>query len=353
VKTLVCPWGIFGHGNIGDEAMLQGFAKLVSSYRVIVASANPFHDAQVAPSLEYFERSKPVPSGDLYVIVGDTPITDQQGSWPLDEIVNLVKRYQPIVLCGIGSEPLKTAHSKEKVTFLAQHVERWSVRSSRDCERLLSLGVPKEKIKVAADLVWLLEPAPVSSVLLPVEAPYIGVNITNESWVLAQNPQLFAVLAEYLDFMVEKANYRILFFSNEVRECTWADSTAISLIQKQMKHVERSHIIPNTYRTPSEMCSLIGRCEFVIGARYHFCSFAALQGVPPIILGRQPKLKDLKHDLAWKCYLDIDMVSFDGLVTMSNMLNQNSEAWMRQLKDSIVFLRQQAEFNLWPISGGG
>ena len=61
-RNIAVPWGIFGSGNIGDEAMLQGFAELVSRdtqepIQVWVASRNPAHVSQVVPAFRYF-RSK-------------------------------------------------------------------------------------------------------------------------------------------------------------------------------------------------------------------------------------------------------------------------------------------------------
>ena len=48
---LTVPWGIFGYGNIGDEAMLNGFAVLVKGYPrklfVWVASASLLANSSV------------------------------------------------------------------------------------------------------------------------------------------------------------------------------------------------------------------------------------------------------------------------------------------------------------------
>ena len=48
--NLVAPFGFYGWGNIGDEATLQGFARLMAGSppkpRVWVASQNPRHTAR-------------------------------------------------------------------------------------------------------------------------------------------------------------------------------------------------------------------------------------------------------------------------------------------------------------------
>jgi len=57
-RILTLPWGIFGSGNIGDEATLQGFAILASNYKnnfdIRVASRNPEHTRRAEPSFKYF-----------------------------------------------------------------------------------------------------------------------------------------------------------------------------------------------------------------------------------------------------------------------------------------------------------
>src|SRR5262249_32477366 len=54
VMRLVVPWGFYGWGNIGDEATLNGFARLMElSTRpstVWVGSRNPVHTAKVEPA---------------------------------------------------------------------------------------------------------------------------------------------------------------------------------------------------------------------------------------------------------------------------------------------------------------
>ena len=92
--NLLAPFGFYGWGNIGDEATLQGFARLVARsphrFRVWVGSHNPRHTARVEPSFRYFHH----PFSDwtrrwanyrtsAVVVAGGTPIMDCHGDWPL------------------------------------------------------------------------------------------------------------------------------------------------------------------------------------------------------------------------------------------------------------------------------
>src|SRR5512138_2301321 len=60
---LVAPFGFYGWGNIGDEATLQGFARLLARYdpraSAWVASRDPEHTARAEPAFHYFKATDP------------------------------------------------------------------------------------------------------------------------------------------------------------------------------------------------------------------------------------------------------------------------------------------------------
>ena len=158
--NVVLPFGFFGAGNIGDEAMLQAFAGLIARYhgglRIWVASRGPSHAARVVPSFKYYRafgfdlrRRWAQHRASGYALVGDTPIMDILGTWPLSEVAPLVcaahDQRKPVVAVGIGTERLEREQSRRVVSeILAPRVQHWSVRSELDKERLVSYGVEAE-----------------------------------------------------------------------------------------------------------------------------------------------------------------------------------------------------------------
>ena len=56
---LVAPFGFYGSGNIGDEATLLGFGRLIErfggSIGVDVASSDPSHTKRVEPAFRYYQ----------------------------------------------------------------------------------------------------------------------------------------------------------------------------------------------------------------------------------------------------------------------------------------------------------
>ena len=359
---LVAPFGFYGWGNIGDEATLQGFGRLLARYdpraSASFASRDRRHTARVEPSFRYFEASRSSVRRWLAnrrahgaVFVGGTPIMDVLGRWPLSEVVPLVAaraaRGTPVAFVGVGTERLQDEESRRVIADeLAPRVCHWSVRSEYDRERLLSYGVAADRLTVAADLAWTLERSPEEAIDRRPQclraAPddvLIGVNVTNERFVAERAPRLFATLAEFLDRLVEKLGARIVFFCNEIREDESFDKAASQLVIGHMRHPERAAILPNEYRTPQQMMALLGACRLAVGMRYHFCVFAAIQGVPFLAIKRSDKVEDLCRDLNWRHGAGLHEIDALHLETMGTDLLTDGEGASRAMLQGVESMR--------------
>jgi polysaccharide pyruvyl transferase WcaK-like protein len=257
---------------------------------------------------------------------------DMLGRWPLSEVVPLVaakaERGTPVAFIGTGTERLQRDESRRLVASgLVPQVRHWSVRSEQDRERLLDYGVTGDRVTVAADLAWTLERSPEDAShrrpqclqARPGEI-IVGVNVTNERYVSQRAPRLLAILAEFLDRLVEKRGARIVFFCNEIREDESFDKAASQRIIGHMRHPERTAILPNEYRTPQQMMTLLDACHLAVGMRYHFCVFAAIQGVPFIAIKRSDKVDDLCRDLTWAYGVGLDEIDASLLEVQASEL---------------------------------
>jgi polysaccharide pyruvyl transferase WcaK-like protein len=365
---LTVPWGGFGYGNIGDEAMLNGFAALVKGYprklSVHVASQNLAYAAATEPAFRYFPQS----GGGLgkwwatwrsrgHLIVGDTPIMDVLGSWPLEELSHLVKaatlEQRPIAFLGTGTETLQLASSRRIVKeCLAPAVVHWSVRSERDRARLQEYGVDPLRINVAADLAWLLQPSPKDFGQrgfreLGLEGPAlrIGVNFTREAFVHERSAGLPARIARVLDALVEEYDARIVFFCNEVRSGAEFDKAANEEIRALMAHGEATYAVADNFWTPAQMLSLIGNCDYTISMRYHFCLFSALQGIPFIAIKRSDKVGDLCWQLDWPHGVSLDDVTPECVMKVFSAIRAGGKQLGATLKARTQPMCEQAKLN--------
>jgi polysaccharide pyruvyl transferase WcaK-like protein len=359
---LVAPFGFYGWGNIGDEATLQGFARLLARYdphaSASFASRDPRHTARAEPAFRYFDASRSSlrrwwanRRAHGAVFVGGTPIMDVLGRWPLSEVVPLVgamvARGMPVAFVGIGTERLQRDESRRLVADeLAPRVRHWSVRSEQDRERLLAYGVEGDRVTVAADLAWTLERSPGAASHRRPECLQarpgeivVGVNVTNERFVSERVPRLFAILAEFLDRLIEKLGARIVFFCNEIREDEAFDKAASQRIIGHMRHPERTAILPNEYRTPQQMMALLGVCHLAVGMRYHFCVFAAIQGVPFLAIKRSDKVHDLCRDLTWAHGVGLDEIDASLLEVQATGLLADASGAARTMLGRVESMR--------------
>jgi polysaccharide pyruvyl transferase WcaK-like protein len=368
--NVLAPFGFYGWGNIGDESTLQGFARLVGRHgrglRVSVGSQDPAHTAKVEPSFTYFRAGAysfrerwARRRSSAHVIAGGTPIMDNLGDWPLRElgpmVHSAVQSGRPFACVGIGVESLREERSRRLVTTeLAPNIIHWSVRSDRDRARLESLGVPGNRITVAADMAWLLSPVDTDfgrrtiAGLTPGSnrSVCIGVNINFERNMAARQPRLAAIVAGALDRLLETLDARALFLCNEIREGDTFDKATAQSILALMTQRDHAAMVPNAYYTPQQMLSLIGCCDLTVSSRYHFCLFSALQGVPFLALNRSDKVEDLCLDLHWPYALDLPDLDADRLCDLITDLRSGRQVTAPKLADRVAHLRERALGNL-------
>jgi polysaccharide pyruvyl transferase WcaK-like protein len=367
--NLLAPFGFYGWGNIGDEATLQGFARVVAQarpeYSVWVGSRNPTHTASVEPSFRYFhaeERSWrrwwAEQRTSAVVVAGGTPIMDCHGEWPLCELVPLVEeashRRKPVVFVGSGTEQLQREESRRVVTArLAPKVRYWSVRSEPDKARLIEYGVSPERVAVAADMAWLLEPVSpdwgrqqLHAWGVPPTDRLVGVNLVNQKPIPARYPHLLETVASFLDDLVEQHDASILFLANDAKELSGFDRAASLRTLAAMRHRCRTFLVPNQYWAPQDMMSLVANCAMTISMRYHFCLFSALQEVPFIALQRSDKVSDLCWDLRWPYGCELDGLDSQRLAQLADALEEQRAAAIGQLSLRRHLLHDRARANV-------
>jgi polysaccharide pyruvyl transferase WcaK-like protein len=356
--NLIAPFGFYGAGNIGDESTLQGFAALLARSGEgtggWVGSRDPRHTRRVESCFRYF-RSQGTDlrrrwawlNADAMVVPGGTPIMDVLGSWPFSELLPLVERAararKPIAFIGTGTERLIHDHSKRAVAeIVAPQVAAWTVRCTRDRDRLIEYGVPAERVTPAADLAWMLDPVSadegrerLATLGVPADAFLVGVNVNIEQFVRAKRPNLLADLAGFLDRIVDVHDAHVIFLCNEVRDGETYDLAASRELISFMRRASRATIVPNEYWAPQTMLSLIACCRFTMSTRYHFCLFSALEGVPFLAVKRSDKVADLCDDADWRHGVGLDEVSVDRLLAVASDLAEQGP----ELADTLRTLR--------------
>jgi polysaccharide pyruvyl transferase WcaK-like protein len=366
---VVVPFGFYGWGNIGDESTLQGFAALTARYPTVskpvwIASRAPEHTARIEPAFRYYDALQRNVRGwwsrhraDVYAFAGGTPIMDVLGSYPLDEVTPIVTtaftRRKKVAFVGVGTEKLHRDESKRLIAeIIGPRVQHWSVRSRRDLDRLVEYGVAADKITVAADMAWLLEPTTsdwgaeyLRGLGVAPGRVVVGVNVNNEPFMQKNAPNFLSNVGEFLDELIERHGALPLFLSNDVSDAPSADGAAGAMVRKSMKHADRTLTGPTDYLSPQQMFSLISCCTATVSTRYHFCLFSALQSVPFLAIERSHKVEDLCWDLEWPVRVPMIDATAAALTTAYDMSVDQRTCLRLQLEDQRLQMQTRAARN--------
>jgi polysaccharide pyruvyl transferase WcaK-like protein len=166
----------------------------------------------------------------------------------------------------------------------------------------VDLGVPSERIAVAADLAWFFSPDTADrkwaydfwkSLGIDVSKPLLGVNVVNERW--SGPTEVKAAIAEVLDRIIRETGMQAAFLCNETREGDFFDACAAREVIRMMK--EDAVLVPNEYFTPSQMAALLSYCTITLSQRYHFTVLSILADAVPLSFARGQKMISLLKDL--------------------------------------------------------
>jgi len=369
---LVAPFGFYGWGNTGDEGTLCGFARLLQltglEVSASIGSRNPEHTARVEPAFRYFAASGNDPRrwwakllGEVQAVIGGTPISDVLGDWSIRGLMPLVRaadrRGLPFIFVGSGIEELRHEDSLEIIrNELVGRITRWSVRCARSRERLLRYGVPPDRVTVAADLAWLIDPmdpgageAHLRRLGLPNGHPLVAVSICNERQCFGSNPAMTDAMAATLDALIDEFDARVLFLCAEIRRDDEFDYAAAEKVRGRMKRSEGAFILPPEYLSPHQIMAIIGCCDLVISMRYHVCLFSATQGIPFVAIERSDKLSDLCIDLGWDARVAMPFSVGIGPLEHGRRLLLDSRSAVTRLEEARLALRKRALLNRMPI----
>ncbi len=354
-----------GAGNIGDEAMFQGFLSLF-----------PLPDGT---SVEVWDNTAPVLNlfpqqykyinfqdkgaceelclkADSALIVGSTPVMEKWGlNWPLRVLspkLDFCNRNDiPCNAVGVGVDFLEIEESKRlfKKSFL--HINSWTVRSARSRNNLISLGVEPKRIKTTADFAWLMPRNSInkewagiflSELGVKKNEPIIGVNIVNEMW--KDNVIIKKELAVALDRIIEAFGWQVVFFCNETRDGGYYDFEASRQTSSLMKN--KAFIVPNKYFSPQEMLSLIFFCRITISWRYHFTILSCLAGAVPISVIRGEKIQELVEDIGAEHIGIPEDICYNEIIEKVKYVSENINAMKVQQKATIEIMRMRSKLNL-------
>lgn len=317
--VIVC--GAYGKGNCGDNAILNA---IVSQLRrvdpdlpICALSRNPTETRLSAGvnaiyTFNIFRIGRLMRRTKLYISGGGTLMQDATSTrsllYYLFSIRQAAKNGCRIMLYGCGIGPISRPRNRKRAAkTLDRYAEIISVRDSYSEQTLDELGVSKPAIFHTADPALLIDvPDDMQRYLrrcgLSETSRYMMISV--RPWVgFSAKAAAFAAAAEYAH--KRYGLIPVLYAMEPSRDVAACRSVSEAL------HCE--HLLLSAGIDGRESIALVQRMELVLSMRLHTLIFASGQGVAPIGVVYDPKVRAFLDDLGQQTYLPLEEVTAERL----------------------------------------
>jgi len=343
--------GYYGFGNAGDEAMLTAMIEALTdvdpAVRITVISGCPAdtrrrHGVASVFRLNYPEIIRILRKSDLLISGGGSllqDVTSDRSLYYYLSIMMLAKKLgKPVMLYAQGIGPVRGSMAKGAMRHIGNMVDLITVRDDGSRLELKSLGVDAPPIHVTADPVLALHQvdkgigrAVLKKRGLEGNAPLIGISVREwKDWIYYKT-----TLAEACDRLVAECGARLVFLPMQ-----WPDDMNIARrIAGRMK--QPAAVLEEEYTT-SELLSLVGNLDMLIGIRLHALIFAAVMQVPLIGISYDPKIDRFLETVGDTAVGTLQTLTADALLAKARDLLPEIRRPSKERAERIGELRQKA-----------
>lgn len=343
--------GYYGFGNAGDEAMLAAMIEALTdiepNVQITVISGNPDdtkrrHGVCAVYRLNYPEIVKALAKSQLLISGGGSllqDVTSDRSLYYYLSIMMLAKKLsKPVMLYAQGVGPVQGTLAQSAMRYIGNMVDLITVRDGGSYEELKRLKVTVPPIYVTADPVLAMHPVDrqIGRNILRKHgqegvAPLIGISVREwKEW-----GHFKQVLSHAADRMIEELGVRVVFIPMQCPD----DLGVSQKIAGRMKN--KAEVLPGEYTT-SELLSLVGNLDLLIGIRLHALIFAAVMHVPMAGISYDPKIDRFLETIGER------HVGTLKTITTGNLMERILQLWderkhpNQQREERINILRNKA-----------
>ncbi|MGE4353367.1 MAG: polysaccharide pyruvyl transferase CsaB [Oscillospiraceae bacterium] len=343
--VLIC--GSYGHGNAGDEAILEA---IVESFRtaapglpITVMSRRPKETAKLR-GVKAIYKFNPVAmlremlSARLYLNGGGSLIQDVTSSRSLYYYLFTIMAAKilgcRVIMYGCGIGPVRRPQNRRIARdIIDRFADTITLREDDSLRELINFGIHRPKMLVTSDPALALPPAPNAEVDTCMDT--LGLDLRGEYLcIVPRKWQGFEKkardFAECADSIAQKFGLETVFLSIDHKN----DALAAELIAVHMK--SPYHIIRDVL--PSRLnIGILARMRAVISMRLHGLIFAAGQGVPLVGVSYDPKVTAFLRCIGQDNFAELSELTSKSLITMTEnalaMPRNQLEVQVRRLRD--------------------
>jgi polysaccharide pyruvyl transferase CsaB len=317
-------YGIYGAGNIGDEAILQSILlhlKKITNYQKIIISKKPdvIYNEYQKPSIHPLLYSKishllNKRSNSSILLMGGGGILKDYGNSPATlkkflkvPMVGLKNKYKTM-LYSAGVEKIIFKESRILLADILNQFDILTVRDPYSKERLEELGVQKQ-IYVTGDPAVLLFLDIGNNKIFKKNNPLIIVTLRHwfEKGYFHTDERIFnqflLKFAYSLDKIIEEFNASILFIPFRIVPFD-NDNKIIQAVKSKMKYTQKVSLLEKipSYAYLNKIYSL---ADVTIGMRLHSLIFSFSSLTPMVAISYSCKIKDFMN------YINLEDFSFN------------------------------------------
>jgi len=321
--VLIC--GSYGHGNAGDEAILEA---IVSAFRrarpetpLSVLSRSPAETAKKHGVAAYYKFNpfavlRELRRARLYLNGGGSLIQDVTSSRSLWYYLFTLAAAKAlgcrVIMYGCGIGPVRRPLNRRLARWVIDRsVDVITLREPDSLEEIRAFGVTKSEMLVTSDPALTLDRAPAEAV----DKAMAALGLERGGRYLCIAPRRWTgfeararCFAECADALYEKHGLETVFLSIDHRN----DALAADVIARQMRapcHIARE-LLP-----ARETIGVLARMDLVISMRLHGLIFAAGQGVPLVGVSYDPKVNAFLRAMEQDNCLDLEALTPETLLS--------------------------------------
>ena len=352
---------IYGAGNIGDDAILQGIIFILESIMpeaiITIGTHHGKRLEYLSPALQYVNSYNmpqviaAIKQSDCFISGGGTMIGDELSlSFPLEynkKLISIAKLHgKRVSMMAIGANNLLHDAGLKIGSTIVRLCDLITVRDEESRSVCLDLGAEPSRTATTADPAFLLDAkeTPRTKRLkerLRAQGKLFGVNIVNEAWSHLNSYKIrIAKACEYFSH----SGYFPVFFCNEVRSGSFFDFDANSQTAELLRC--DYELLEPIYYNPEEMIDIMSVFEFVIGMRMHALIFAAVDGVPFASVSRVDKVDNFMQLFGLRVSGTVDHCDSEKLIADIEQLLENRETIKKNAVERVSMLRQNCLKNV-------
>ncbi len=360
-RLVVSGW--YGHGNLGDEALLEGIVDAVRTAApdldvAAMCDGDPVFMRSLG--VRAFRRPRRLPrrpielaavlrasafavgGGGLIKDYGDRPGVIHDWLWPLRAAARLRRA---TMTYAIGVDDVRFAESIEEVRSVLPQLDATTVRDAGVAARLERLGVRADPVITADPALLLGKPRESETgpdVIVSMRHWFAqGGRVLEPDRVAAVHRELAAALDGLIDrhgISVAFLPFRVVAHDDDARAC--AD------VRSQMRHGTSTSILPLPER-PRDAVALLGRHALIVGMRLHSLILGATTATPGFALAYMPKVTDFMEEIGLgDRALDLDSACEPGALTAGiETAYSDRQALRTHLLSVVPPLQQRARLN--------